>query len=143
VPPDWDRAHRDGTFGNRFDDPSAEEGRPPEARFRVIYSAMQRAATFGETLARFRPALSLLAKLEAINDDEPLEDALAGAVDPKDIRRGLIAADWRFRRRVGHTVLHPALRFVDVTDAGTMQHLRTALAPLAARLQLTVVDLGG
>jgi len=149
VPPEWERALEDGTFGNRFDDPSADEGRPPEERFRAIYCATQRAATFGETLARIRPSPSLLVALEAIDDDEPLEDALAGVLDPEDMRpidpadprRGLVSADWRIRRRVGHTLLDPALTFVDITNAETMQCLRTELAPLAARLRLKDVDL--
>jgi len=141
APPDWDRAHEDGTFGNRFDDPTADEGKPPGERFRAIYCATQRVAAFGETLANFRPSPSLIAHLAAIDDDEPLEEALAGEVDPKDRRRVLIPADWRLRRRIGHTVLDPTLAFVDVAAAETMQHLRAALAPLADRLGLDDVDL--
>jgi hypothetical protein len=141
APPSWSRAHDDGTFGNRFDDPTADEGNAPEGRFRAIYCATQRAATFGETIARFRPSLSLLAKLEAIDDDEPLEESLAHVTDPDDVRRGLVSADWRMRRRIGHTLLDPSLVFVDIAAAETMQHLRTALAPLAARLRLADIDL--
>jgi hypothetical protein len=141
APPDWDRADTDGTFGNRFDDPSAEDGAPPARRFRTIYCATQRAAAFGETMARFRPSLALLAQLSAIDDDEPLERALAGAIDPVDPRRGLVPADWRLRRRVGHTVLDPSLRFVDLASGETMQHLRTTLAPLARRLGVADIDL--
>lgn len=107
VPPDWNRALEDGTFGNRFDDPTAAESRPPEERYRAIYCATQRVATYGETIARFRPSLSLIAQIEAIDDDEPLEVALEGVVDPEDPRRGLIPADWRLRRQIGHTVLDP------------------------------------
>jgi hypothetical protein len=127
--PDWDLAHDDGTFGNRFDDPSAEAGIPPESRFRVIYCATQRIATFGETMARFRPSISLLTELGAISDDEPLEQALAGVVDSDDLHRGLIPADWRRRRRVGHTIFDSSLRFVDLAAVATMQHLRPVLAP--------------
>ncbi len=141
APADWNRADQDGTFGNRFDDPSAEDGRSPEERFRTIYCATQRAATFGETVARFRPSVTLLAQLADINDDESLEAALAGAVDPEDPRRGLIPADWRLRRHIGHTVLDSALVFVDIAASETMQHLRWALAPLTDRLHLDDVDL--
>lgn len=141
TPPDWDRADEDGTFGNRFDDPAADEGKLPAERFRVIYCATQRVATFGETIARFRPSLTLLSQLEAIDDDEPLNESLSGAVDPEDPQRGLIPADWRLRRRIGHTVLDPSLVFVDITNAATMQHLRTAVAPLADRLHITDIDL--
>ena len=141
APPDWAYVHDDGTFGNRFDDPSAATGVPPEGRFRAIYCATQRAATFGETIARFRPSLRLLADLAEIDDDEPIAESLAGAVDPQDPRRGVVRADWRHHRRVDHTVLVPDLAFVDITAAETLQHLRVALAPMAERLGLADVDL--
>jgi hypothetical protein len=141
TPPEWDRAHADGTFGNRFDDPTEDEGKTTEERFRVIYCATQRVATFGETLARFRPSPSLISALDEIDDDEPLEASLSGALDPDDRRRGLIDADWRLRRRMGHTIMDPMLRFVNITDAETIQHLRTARASLATRLNLGDIDL--
>lgn len=145
APPDWNYAHDDGTFGNRFDDPSAEEGRPSEERFRTIYCATQRVAAFGETAARYRLDLNLLSKLEAIDDDEAIEDALRGAVDspldPDDRYHGMLTAEWRFRRRMGHTRLDPSLLFVDVSHVETMQYLRTALVPLAARFDITDIDL--
>ena len=140
-PPEWRRAGDDGTFGNRFDDPSAEDGVPPAKRFRTIYCATQRAGTFGETLARFRPSVALLAQLAEIDDDEPLEQSLAGAVDPRDPHPGLIPADWRLRRRIGHTVLDPSLRFVDLAAVETMQVLRAALAPVLERLGIADIDL--
>lgn len=139
--PDWDRTAPDGTFGNRFDDPSADEGRPPEERFRVTYCATQRAATFGETVARFRVSLKLLSELGTLDDDEPVEESLRGAVDPEDFRHGLLPAEWRMRRRIGHTLLDPSLLFVDIANAETMQHLRAALASLADELKISDVDL--
>lgn len=141
APPDWHRAHDDGTFGNRFDDPTANQGAQRAEGFRSIYCATQRVATFGETLATFRPSPALLTHLVEIDDDEPLAVTLAGVVDPEDPRRGLIPADWRLRRRIGQTVLDPTLAFVDIAAAESMQHLRTALAPLAARLGLDDIDL--
>src|SRR5262249_1527819 len=57
-PPDWAHAHLDGTFGNRFDD--------PQAYYRVIYTSSQRLGCFLETLARFRPDLTLLAEFAEI-----------------------------------------------------------------------------
>jgi hypothetical protein len=141
APPAWDRAQDDGTFGNRFDDPSAAEGRLPGERFRTIYCATQRIAAFAETVAHFRPSIALLAHLAAVEDDESLEDALAGAIDPRNPSRGLIPADWRLRRRVGRTRLDPSLRFVDIAAAQSVQHLRLALAPLASELRLIDIDL--
>ena len=61
-PPEWFLAHSDGTFGNRFDD--------PEGYYRVLYASSQRLACFVETLARFRPDLSLLAELDAIEGED-------------------------------------------------------------------------
>jgi predicted dehydrogenase len=56
-PPDWSRAHGDGTFGNRFDDPTGY--------YRVLYASSQRLSCFIETLAAFDP-MSLLAELDGI-----------------------------------------------------------------------------
>lgn len=140
APPDWQYADEDGTFGNRFDDPSGAEGTATEERFRTIYCATQRTGTFGETVARFRLSLSLLAELADIDDDESLEESLSGAVDPQDLRRGLIPADWRLRRHIGHTHLDPNLRFVDVDAGESIQHLRDALAALAVELGMSDID---
>lgn len=140
-PQDWSFAHEDGTFGNRFDDPGPGPAHAAGPRFRAVYCATQRIAAFGETLARFRPSLTLLAQLALIDDDEPVADALAGVIDPGDPARAIIPADWRLRRRIGHTILDPSLVFVDIAAAETMQYLRIALAPLAATLGLTDIDL--
>ena len=45
--PDWSYAHDDGTFGNRYDDPSRQMPRPLRQR-------SPRAGALAETLARFR-----------------------------------------------------------------------------------------
>jgi hypothetical protein len=69
------------TGNNRFDDPAE--------RFRTIYCASTRAGAFGETLARFRRSLRLIALMADVDDDdESLEDALEGLIDPSDERRG-------------------------------------------------------
>lgn len=141
APPPWHLSHSDGTFGNRFDDPSAAMGQPQAERFRAVYSATHRVASFGETVARFRPSLSLLAQLSAIEDDEPITATLAGVADAEDPQRGIIPVDWRLRRCVGHSVLASDLVFVDIAAPATIQHLRTLLAPLADSLGLVDVDL--
>ena len=48
-------------LGNRFDD--------PESYYRVLYASSQEVSCFIETLARYRPDLTLLAELEAIEGD--------------------------------------------------------------------------
>lgn len=141
APPDWEYAKEDGTFGNRFDDPTAHLGRAPEKRFRAIYCATQRLATFGETLARFRVSSSVLAGLDAIDDDESTEDALAGAIDPEDRTRGLVSADWRRKRRICQAMLDRGTRYADIGDHKSMHYLRAELAPLAAKYQIGDVDL--
>jgi hypothetical protein len=60
--PDWSLAGADGTFGNRFDD--------PDATYRVIYASSQRLGCYLETLARFRPDLTLYAELHAIEGED-------------------------------------------------------------------------
>ena len=59
--PDWSRA-KDGTFGNRFDD--------PESEYRVLYASSQQVSCFVETLARFRPDLTLIEELKAIAGED-------------------------------------------------------------------------
>jgi hypothetical protein len=60
-PPDWSCASADGTFGNRFDD--------PEGYYRVLYASSQKLSCFVETLARFRPDLSLLAEFQDVEEE--------------------------------------------------------------------------
>jgi hypothetical protein len=132
-PPDWSYAGDHGTFDNRFDDPGAERSIPEAERFRVIYCATSRAAAFGETIARFRPDLELLAKLEEIEDDEPKSPEPQGGVVPEE---------WRLSRRLGATRLDESLRFVDVDVAQTLQVLRRVLASIAASLGVSDIDLG-
>lgn len=141
APPPWELAGEDGTFGNRFDDPSAGDGRPLSARFRTIYCATTAAGAFGETVARFRPSLALLAQLQAVDDAEPFESAFAEFLDPADPTKGVIPADWRLGHRLAPTLLNPLLRFVDLPAPSTLQHLRAALAPTASGLGLPDFDL--
>ncbi len=131
-PPGWAYALPDGTFGNRFDDPSADKGMPEEERYRAIYCATDRAGAFGETIARFRPSVKLLAGLEAVEDEEPLDPELEGGVVPEE---------WRLSRRVDSTRLAPSLLFADLTAPETMRVLRKDLAAEAEELGLKDLDL--
>jgi hypothetical protein len=132
APPPWERALPDGTFGNRFDDPSARRNVPEWDRFRVLYCGTQRAACFGETLARLRRSPGLAAGLAAIRDDEPIIP---------EISRPYVSVDWRVRRRIGRTDLDPALRFVDWGDPETWEQVRPLLEPIARALGLDEIDL--
>jgi hypothetical protein len=143
-PPSWDFASvADGTFGNRFDDPSAAEGRPVKDRFRCLYCGTTEDAAFGETLARKRVPISVLVKLATVDDDEPVDVVLAGAaIDMADPTRprGLVTGEWQSRRQIGRTTLHPDLRFADVGARQSHQYLRYALATLADNLGIEEVD---
>jgi hypothetical protein len=140
--PDWDRAEPDGTFGNRFDDPGGMFGILPEHRFRVIYCATQREAAFAEVVSRFRqrPGLNpVLAQIE--DDEESLEEALGGAVDPDFLDHSLLTSDWLQRRRIRHTQIGTHGDFVDISHADSLAHLNGALAPLLTLLGIEQLDL--
>ncbi len=139
--PEWERAGIDGTFGNRFDDPWLLLGLPLESRFRVIYCATQREAAFGETIARFRLSATTRAALALIDDDEPLDESLSGSVDPLFPEHGLLRYDWLHRRRIGHSILQPTARFVDLSHASTLAHLNEQLGPIAALQGVQDIDL--
>lgn len=130
----FEPAPLDRSGDNRFDDPLG--------RFQVIYCASERIGAFGECLARFRRSVSTLALMAEIDDDEEsLEDALDGLIDPSDRARGVVPLDWRLVRQVGVTQIHPSLQFADIMHPGSLSHVRVALAPVAAQLGLPDVDL--
>jgi hypothetical protein len=118
-PPEWFLVHADGTFGNRFDD--------PEGYYRVLYASSQRLGCFIETLARFRPDLSLLAELDAIDGPDdyfPL---------------GVLPQDWLNVRVMGIAEIDGA--YADIYAVGWVSHLRRALAGEALRLGVNDIDL--
>jgi hypothetical protein len=123
APPAWAYADAEGTFGNRFDDPSARRGVPAAGRFRMLYLASMSAGAFGETIARRRLNLDLLAR--------------SGAA----ASRPVISASWRQGRRLGVTVLTTQLPFVDIAAAASLGALRSVLAPVALELGLADIDL--
>lgn len=115
--PDW--AYATGaTFGNRWDDPLGE--------YRVLYASSQRLGAFVETLARFRPDLTVVAGLSEIAGDD--DSPPAGVVPPR----------WRAGRRMGEAEL--AGRFVDVGEAQTLATLRLVTAAEAIRHGLDEID---
>ncbi len=140
--PEWDRAGEDGTFGNRFDDPGAALGIPRQAQYRVVYSASQREAAIGEVTARFRLDPRLIQKLAWITeDDEPIDVALHGIVDPMHRDHGLLEHDWLQRRRLGHTIIDSEIVFVDIAHADSLAHLNVVLAPLLDSLDVREFDM--
>jgi hypothetical protein len=132
APPPWDRAGEDGTFGNRFDDPRAEREVPQEDRFRIIYCVTRPAGAFGETTARYRKSPRLLAGLQEIADDEPLDPELEG---------GIVPEEFRLKRTLGTTRLSDNLLFADFAEGKTLTILREELADWLVRLELEDFDL--
>jgi RES domain len=117
--PDWSYAGLDGTFGNRWDDPLGS--------YRVLYASTRRVGAFVETLARFRPDLSVLAGLAAIEGDD---DALPPP--------GVVPLRWLDGRRIGETSITG--NFVDIGDVGSLATLRAHLAARAIHHGLSEID---
>lgn len=144
IPTPWKYADPDdGTFGSRFDDPGARDGRSQDERFRVIYCATEKVAALAESLVAFRRPVRFLAELGQVDASrtESIAASLAGTFDPADPSRGLVSTDWWRQRQIGHTYLDPSLRFVDIVDITSLAHLRRALAAVAYRLGLDDIDL--
>jgi hypothetical protein len=114
--PPWSAALRDGTFGNRYDD--------PDGSYRVLYASSQRVGAFLETLARFRPDLEVVAELERIEGEDELPPA--------------VPRTWLDGRLIGEATVEG--RFVDVGDAASLATLRTALAADAVHHGLDEID---
>ena len=141
APPPWLIARTDGTFGNRFDDPGTDERSPLEERFRVISCATQREAAIGESIARFRPSVAVLSRLSRIPDLETVDTVEFGSEVQVHHAGGTLPSDWCTRRQIGSTRLDSALQFVDISSASSLTTLRTSLAPLADRLNISDIDL--
>jgi hypothetical protein len=132
APPPWEKAFKDGTFNNRYDDPRADRGVTEWERFRVLYCATRRAGAYGETIAPFREDPKVTAGVEEIEDDEPLDPELEGGTVPKE---------YRSDRVIGTTHLNEGLLFADVADGLTMSILRTELWNWVKKLKLHDFDL--
>ncbi len=119
-PPDWSRANLDGTFGNRFDDPAGY--------YRVLYAASQRVSCFVETLARFRPDLTLLAELREIEGEDDFFPV------------GEVPQDWCDERLIGTATAIGD--YADIYASEWIAHLRRKLADECLRLGLRDLDAG-
>jgi hypothetical protein len=117
--PDWSRASRsDGTFGNRFDD--------PESYYRVLYASSQEVSCFIETLARFRPDLTLLAELKAIEGEDDF------------LPLGGVPPDWCANRVLGTASAEG--NYAEVCGGEWITHLRRKLASECLRLGIKDLD---
>jgi RES domain-containing protein len=118
LPPDWAHAHSDGTFGNRFDD--------PQAYYRVIYTSSQRLGCFLETLARFRPDLTLLAEFAEIEGEDDFTPL------------GTVPVSWLAGRLIGAAETQG--EYADIYAAAWISLLRRELASTAVALGLSEID---
>lgn len=118
TPPDWSHAQADGTFGNRFDDPNGQ--------YRVLYASSQRLGCFLETLARFRPDLTLVAELRQIEGDDDF------------FPLGQVPRMWCEGRVLGSG--GTLGRYADICSAQWVAHLRRQLAVECLRLGLGDLD---
>lgn len=118
--PDWSRVNSDGTFGNRFDD--------PEGYYRVLYASSQRISCFIETLARFRPDLTLLAELQEIEGEDDFTPI------------GLVPREWCEKRVCGTATT--AGKYADILASGWVSTLRKQLASECLKLGILDLDAG-
>jgi hypothetical protein len=118
LPPDWAHSHSDGTFGNRFDD--------PQAYYRVIYTSSQRLGCFLETLARFRPDLTLLAEFAEIEGEDDFTPLAT------------VPASWLVGRLIGTAQADG--QYADVYAPEWIALLRRELASTAVALGLSDID---
>jgi hypothetical protein len=116
--PDWKQAGRDGTFGNRWDDPAES--------YRVLYASSTRFGALIETLAPFRPDLEVVAGLRGIEGDE--EPVVAGT----------IPRVWFEQRLMGTAEIDGV--YADIGAAGSLSWLRTRLADRAIHYGLSDID---
>ncbi len=134
--PDWSRA-KDGTFGNRFDD--------PESEYRVLYASSQQVSCFVETLARFRPDLALLEELKEIEGEDdflpaatvPLKwcgNRVIGTASADGQYGDICGAEWiaLLRRRLASECLR--LGFPDLDAAALQSSSPRMLTQLVSRV---------
>jgi hypothetical protein len=139
--PDWSRA-KDGTFGNRFDD--------PESEYRVLYASSHEVSCFLETLARFRPDLTLLEELKEIKGDDdflPIGEVplnwcdirVIGTASADGNYADIYAAEWitLLRRRLVSDCLRLGIQ--DLDAAALQNSSPRTLTQLASRI---VYDMG-
>lgn len=115
--PDWSRA-KDGTFSNRFDD--------PESEYRVLYASSQQVSCFVETLARFRPDLTLLEELKAIEGEDDF------------LPIGEVPLNWCSKRVIGTASAEG--NYADICGAEWIAILRRKLASECLRLGFPDLD---
>jgi hypothetical protein len=113
-------AGADGTFGSRFDD--------PEATYRVLYASSLRLGCYLETLARFRPDLSLFAELAQIEGEDDFPPL------------GQVPPEWAETRVVGSAFHYGS--YADVYSSEWIGILREQLAGFCIALGILELDAG-
>jgi hypothetical protein len=107
----------------RFDD--------RQRAFRTLYAADQRRTCFIEALARFRPAVSVLARLDAVTGSE------------EALPRAAVPAEWYRKRGIGRFRVQLAQPLLDLRSLETREVLRAELAAAIERAGLADLDVSG
>jgi hypothetical protein len=92
----------------------------------VLYASSQRLSCFVETLARFRPDLSLLSEFDDIDEEDDFQPL------------GTVPLEWLRERRIGRASLSGT--FADIYSSGWVSYLRSELAPDALQVGIPDID---
>lgn len=121
--PDWQFAHDDGTFGNRWDD--------PRRLYRVLYASTHPLGCYLEVLAWYRPDPKVTAEIEQIVDNEPHLN--------RTRRPGELTLEWVEARQISE--IHPKHgRFADIGHSQSLAALNRDLATEIVRHGLDEID---
>jgi hypothetical protein len=120
----WASAGSDGTFGHRWDDPKKAD---PSEKFRAVYAAETRVASFVETLQRFIPTPELIALRKLITYDA--DDG------PSSLPPGAVPSEWAAENVIGRADVDADFAYVAISDA--LWYLHEELATLVVALGLS------
>ncbi len=140
VAPDWAYATNvvlPKTFGGRFDDPSGRWGIAETERFRVFYCATQRMGAFAETTSHFKVKLpELMQRIRNYVTDSDEDEDLTSYT------QGVLEKAYLDKKKIGSTVLHQNLQFIDLEHSETLRTLNGVprLMQSALRLGLDEID---
>jgi hypothetical protein len=120
----WASAGSNGTFGHRWDDPKKAD---PAEKFRAIYAAATRVASFVETLQGFIPTPELVAwrKLTTYDPDD----------GPSSLPPGVVPSEWAAENVMGRANVDAV--FADVATSDALWYLHEQLATLVVALRLS------
>jgi len=120
----WASAGSDGTFGHRWDGPKTAH---PTDKFRAVYAAATRVASFVETLQGFIPTPELIA-LRKLTTYDPNDG-------PSSLAPGVVPREWADENVMGQAEINAVFACVATSDA--LWYLHEQLAALVVTLGLS------